>query len=125
MTFKSKIQFFQSFGLFTTLPPSLSSSLNCFFPPPEVSEKESVGAVEQVWQWVELQQVTHLQLVIVRLAAAVHLLGHVFVGVKQQTDTTVIPQLHMFYTCKQAFNWVSNLDYSDLDKCLLILLIYI
>lgn len=48
-------------------------------------------------QWVELQQ-SHLQLLVVCLAAAVRLLGRVFVGVKHQTDTTVITQRHMFYT---------------------------
>lgn len=42
---------------------------------------------------------THLQLVIVRLAAAVSFLCHVFVGVKEEADATVVTHLHMLHTC--------------------------
>lgn len=40
---------------------------------------------------------THLQLVVVRLAAAVRFLGRAFVGVKQETDAAVIPHLHVLH----------------------------
>lgn len=44
----------------------------------------------------------HLELLVVRLAAAVRLLGHVLVGVEQQTDAAVVTQLDVFDTCTQA-----------------------
>lgn len=43
--------------------------------------------------------VSHLQLVVVHLAAAVGFLGCVLVGVKQETDAAVITHLHVFNTC--------------------------
>lgn len=41
---------------------------------------------------------SYLQLVVVCLAAAVRLLGHFFVGVKQEADAAVIAHLYMFNT---------------------------
>ena len=49
---------------------------------------------------------SYLELVVVRLAAAVRLLGHFLVGVKQEADATVITHLHVFHTCKHTSgNW--------------------
>ena len=45
---------------------------------------------------------SRLQLVVVRLAAAVRFLGRVFVGVKQEADAAVKSRLHMFDTCGQT-----------------------
>lgn len=45
-----------------------------------------------------LGQLSHLQLVVVRPAAAVGFLGRVFVGVKQETDAAVITHLHVLHT---------------------------
>ena len=45
---------------------------------------------------------THLQLLVVHLATAVGLLGHVLVGVEEQTDAAVKAQLDVFHTCRQA-----------------------
>lgn len=45
---------------------------------------------------------SHLELVVVRLAAAVRLLRCVFVGVKQETDAAVKTCFHMFDTCRKT-----------------------
>lgn len=54
---------------------------------------------------------SHLQLVVVRLAAAVRLFGRLLIGVKQEADAAVITHLHMFNaskTNKQKNNLLNN-----------------
>lgn len=61
-----------------------------------------------MWAWLIKRSVgeggagPHLELLVVRLAAAVRLLSHVLVGVEEQTDAAVVAQLDVFYTCTQA-----------------------
>lgn len=89
-------------SVLTPLSSSPSSFLLWSAPSQDISETRkrwvTFTCLWQVWCRVGGAE-SHLQLVIVRLAAAVCLLRCLFVGVKQEADTAVITHLHMFNTC--------------------------